>query len=85
MSDVSKVGFYKSFGRPIAKVFLGAIVTYQITYLFWTKLETDEIKQQKQSMFAPGHGFLRTETDTFSFYRPVSYLGGSTQATFFIA
>lgn len=43
------VGFYKSFGRPIVKVFLGAVVTYQVTYLVWTKLETDEIKQQKRN------------------------------------
>lgn len=60
-----KVGFYKSFGRPIAKVFLGAIFTYQVTYLMWTKLESDEIKQQKRSMFIYSRplAFLRTVTD----------------------
>lgn len=44
-----KVGFYKTFGRPIAKVFLGAVFTYQAVYLFWVKLETDEIKDKKKS------------------------------------
>jgi len=43
------VGFYKNFGRPIVKVFLGAVFTYQITYWLWIKLETDEVKQQKRS------------------------------------
>jgi len=43
------VGFYKSFGRPTAKVFLGAVFTYQIVYYTWVKLETDEIKQTKRS------------------------------------
>ncbi|MCJ1396779.1 hypothetical protein MMC18_009671 [Xylographa bjoerkii] len=44
------VGFYKSFGRPIAKVFLGATFTYQVTYWLWTKLEIDEIKRDKAGM-----------------------------------
>lgn len=42
------MGFYRSFGRPIAKVFLGAVVTYQIVYWVWVKLETDEIKGKKR-------------------------------------
>ena len=55
ISDVFfKVGFYKSFGRPIAKVFLGAVFTYQFTYLAWMRLEKDEIKQQKRGMFIRG-------------------------------
>lgn len=44
---VHQVGFYKSFGRPIAKVFLGAMFTYQITYLLWHKLEIEETKAYK--------------------------------------
>jgi hypothetical protein len=43
------VGFYKSFGRPIAKVFLGAVFTYQLSYYTWVKLETDEVKENKRS------------------------------------
>lgn len=41
------VGFYKSFGRPIAKVFLGALCTYQVLYLVWHKLETEENMAQQ--------------------------------------
>ncbi|KAI1138991.1 hypothetical protein F5Y05DRAFT_412857 [Hypoxylon sp. FL0543] len=36
--------FFKTFGRPIAKVFLLAIFTYQVAYYFWVRLEQDEIK-----------------------------------------
>ncbi|PNS17740.1 hypothetical protein CAC42_3135 [Sphaceloma murrayae] len=39
--------FWKSFGRPIAKVFLGAMFTYQITYFTWLKLESIEEKFDK--------------------------------------
>ncbi|KAF6223789.1 hypothetical protein HO173_013215 [Letharia columbiana] len=42
------VNFYRSFGRPIGKVFLGAVVTYQTIYWIWVKLETDEIKDNKR-------------------------------------
>ncbi|KAI1096893.1 hypothetical protein F5B19DRAFT_488099 [Rostrohypoxylon terebratum] len=38
--------FYRTFGRPIAKVFLLAIFTYQLAYYFWVRLETDEIKSE---------------------------------------
>lgn len=61
-----KVGFYKSYGRPIAKVFLGAVFTYQFTYLAWMRLEKDEIKQQKRGMFIWAHRVLWTETDASS-------------------
>ena len=62
------MGFYKSFGRPIAKVFLGAVFTYQFTYLAWMRLEKDEIKQQKRGMFVRGHRIpmIGTETDASS-------------------
>jgi len=46
------IGFYRSFGRPIAKVFLGAIFTYQVTYWLWTKLEMDEIKRDKTAVIS---------------------------------
>ncbi|MCJ1460646.1 hypothetical protein MMC28_011028, partial [Mycoblastus sanguinarius] len=42
------VGFYKSFGRPVAKVFFGAVFTYQTVYWLWLKLETDEIRDRKK-------------------------------------
>ncbi|KAI0840235.1 hypothetical protein F5Y06DRAFT_294905 [Hypoxylon sp. FL0890] len=38
--------FFKTFGRPIAKVFLLAIFTYQLAYYFWVRLEQDEIKSE---------------------------------------
>ncbi|KAI3323082.1 hypothetical protein HD806DRAFT_99422 [Xylariaceae sp. AK1471] len=41
--------FYKTFGRPIAKVFLMAIFTYQLAYYFWVKLEQDETRAEMQA------------------------------------
>ena len=35
-------GFYKQFGRPIAKVFLMSMAVYQTAYYMWLKLEKDE-------------------------------------------
>lgn len=49
-----EVGFYKSFGGPVAKVFLGAVFTYQAVYWAWVKLETDEIKNSKRSACLQG-------------------------------
>ncbi|KAI0123102.1 hypothetical protein BJ170DRAFT_125505 [Xylariales sp. AK1849] len=37
--------FYKTFGRPIFKVALMAIFTYQLAYFAWLKLETNEIRE----------------------------------------
>ncbi|CAF9916190.1 MAG: hypothetical protein GOMPHAMPRED_000923 [Gomphillus americanus] len=42
------VGFYKSFGRPFAKVFLMGFCSYQIFYYTWIHLESNEMKQIKQ-------------------------------------
>lgn len=36
--------FYKTFGRPIAKVVLAAIFTYQLVYYAWVRLEHNEVK-----------------------------------------
>lgn len=38
---------YWAFARPFGKVFLGAVLTYQIIYWTWLKLETDETKFEK--------------------------------------
>ncbi|KAI0120082.1 hypothetical protein GGR51DRAFT_554118 [Nemania sp. FL0031] len=43
--------FYKTFGRPIAKVFLMAIFTYQLAYYFWVKMEQDEIRAEMEGAF----------------------------------
>lgn len=42
--------FYKTFGRPIAKVFLMAIFTYQLVYYVWVRLEHDEIRRGMEGM-----------------------------------
>ncbi|KAM3561778.1 hypothetical protein MY1884_002207 [Beauveria asiatica] len=34
--------FYKTFSRPIAKVMILAVFTYQVAYWTWSKLEADE-------------------------------------------
>lgn len=39
--------FYSSFGAPILKVFLGAVFTYQLLYWSWLKLESLELKKEK--------------------------------------
>lgn len=44
---------YKLFVSPFAKVFLGAIFTYQVIYWTWLKLEMDESKSEKNSMLFP--------------------------------
>lgn len=38
--------FYKTFTRPVAKVLLTAVFTYQLVYWTWMKLETDEIRAE---------------------------------------
>ncbi|KAF2657350.1 hypothetical protein K491DRAFT_330740 [Lophiostoma macrostomum CBS 122681] len=40
--------FYRSFGSPILKCFLGALFTYQVTYWGWMKLESLEEVQDKE-------------------------------------
>ncbi len=42
-----QIGFYKTFGRPVAKVLLMATFVYQLTYWAWVKLEADEMKDQR--------------------------------------
>ncbi|KAJ4145745.1 hypothetical protein LMH87_004582 [Akanthomyces muscarius] len=36
--------FYKTFSRPIAKVMILAVFTYQVAYWSWIKLEADEVR-----------------------------------------
>ncbi|KAJ5975248.1 hypothetical protein N7481_008955 [Penicillium waksmanii] len=43
---------YKTFMGPFGKVFLGAILTYQIIYWSWLKLEMDESKLEKNEEMA---------------------------------
>lgn len=44
--------FYKSWGLPLAKVFLGAMFTYQVLYYGWLKLESIEQKKEKDGGWA---------------------------------
>ncbi|KAK4042880.1 hypothetical protein C8A01DRAFT_32977 [Parachaetomium inaequale] len=41
--------FYKTFTRPVAKCALLAVFVYQLVYFGWAKLETDEIKAERQA------------------------------------
>jgi len=41
--------FYKTFARPLAKTFLIAVATYQVLYLSWLKLESIEVKHDKEA------------------------------------
>ncbi|KAJ5936397.1 hypothetical protein N7454_005032 [Penicillium verhagenii] len=43
---------YGAFARPFGKVFLGAVLTYQIIYWSWMKLETDDVKLQKNEQLS---------------------------------
>ncbi|KAF2876103.1 hypothetical protein BDV95DRAFT_590287 [Massariosphaeria phaeospora] len=50
VKEGSRVGsFYKSFGSPVLKSFLGALFTYQVIYWAWLKLETLEAKAEKEA------------------------------------
>ncbi|KAI1036499.1 hypothetical protein LB503_003137 [Fusarium chuoi] len=41
--------FYRTFTRPIAKTLLIAVFTYQLAYWTWAKLETDEIRVEREA------------------------------------
>ncbi|TLD39269.1 hypothetical protein E2P81_ATG00256 [Venturia nashicola] len=41
--------FYKAWGIPLAKVFLGAMFTSQVLYYGWIKLEGIEQKKEKDA------------------------------------
>ncbi|KAI1261236.1 hypothetical protein F5Y18DRAFT_206321 [Xylariaceae sp. FL1019] len=47
--SINSATFYKTFGRPVAKVFLMAIFTYQLAYYFWVRLEQDETRATMQA------------------------------------
>ncbi|KAG8416183.1 hypothetical protein J3459_013679 [Metarhizium acridum] len=44
--------FYKTFTRPIAKVLVVAVFTYQSIYWGWVKLEADEHRQKTDAEIA---------------------------------
>ena len=51
--------FYKTFGRPIAKNFLIAVITYQVLYWSWLKLESIEFKKDTDEEMRSLEGELR--------------------------
>lgn len=51
------------FGRPIALNFLIAMCTFQVIYWSWLKLESMEIKQQKQDEIKSLEGQLKSLRD----------------------
>lgn len=42
--------FYKAWTRPVAKTALLAVFVYQLAYWGWSKLEVDDIKEQKKGI-----------------------------------
>ncbi|KEQ84122.1 hypothetical protein M438DRAFT_346190 [Aureobasidium pullulans EXF-150] len=56
--------FYKSFGRPIAKVFFMALFTYQVLHYTWMRLESMEEKEEKSAELQGLEGQLRELTNT---------------------
>lgn len=55
--------FYSDFGSPILKVFLGALFTYQALYWGWMKLETLDVRDEKNAEIAALEGQLRGLTE----------------------
>ncbi|KAK3691700.1 hypothetical protein LTR37_018493 [Vermiconidia calcicola] len=58
--------FYKTFGRPVAKNFLIALFTYQVIYWSWLKLESLEVKKEKDDEIRSLEGELRSITKSKS-------------------
>ncbi|KAL4802895.1 hypothetical protein BDV18DRAFT_145768 [Aspergillus unguis] len=53
---------YKLFASPFAKVFLGAVFTYQVIYWTWVKLEMEEVKVEKNKQLAAVENEVRELT-----------------------
>jgi hypothetical protein len=47
MGTALQGNFYKTFTRPFALTFLGALLTYQLAYYAWLQLEHIETKAVK--------------------------------------
>ena len=60
---MSQGEFYKTFTRPVAKCLLLAMFTYQLAYYAWVKLETDEIKHEKDGTCPPTSGVWERDDD----------------------
>ncbi|KAL7816990.1 hypothetical protein V8C44DRAFT_355993 [Trichoderma aethiopicum] len=51
-SSGSAAQFYKTFTRPIGKVLVLAVFTYQVAYWTWVKLEADEHRAETDATIA---------------------------------
>ena len=51
--------FYKTFGLPLAKTFLIAVVTYQVLYISWSKLESMDVTREKEAEMRGLRGQLK--------------------------
>jgi hypothetical protein len=49
MAGSRHIGFYKDFGRPIAKCLLIASASYMFLHYTWWKLETSEMRMRKST------------------------------------
>lgn len=45
--EPSRPNIYALFGRPFAKVFLGAMFTYQVLYYAWERMRLSEVQEEK--------------------------------------
>lgn len=54
--------FYRTFGRPIVKNFLIAILTYQVIYYSWMKLDSLDVKKTKTEELRALEGEVRALT-----------------------
>jgi hypothetical protein len=52
LAQLPQAQFYKTFTRPVAKVLLMAVLTYQLVYWGWMKLETDEVRAETDGAFS---------------------------------
>ncbi|KAK3905430.1 hypothetical protein C8A05DRAFT_30776 [Staphylotrichum tortipilum] len=44
--------FYRTFTRPVAKCALLAVFVYQLAYFGWSKLEADEVMEEREAEIA---------------------------------
>ncbi|KAJ5612628.1 hypothetical protein N7510_005822 [Penicillium lagena] len=71
---------YRTFAGPFAKVFLGAVFTYQVIYQTWLKLEMDESKLEKNEEVAvlerksSRDGRLQKMSGFLKNYHPCNYI-----------
>lgn len=61
---IAKTEFYKTFTRPVLKCLLVAMLTYQLAYFGWVKLEQDETKDDRDGRSVILSDVMKPVTDT---------------------